>query len=194
MAKISSLCVYCGSQVGRDARHVETALNLGHAMAARGITLVYGGGGIGLMKEVADAVIEGGGHVIGVIPEHLARIEVQHTGVTELLRVGSMHERKQIMFERSDGYIVLPGGFGTLDEFFEVLTWRQIGLHDKPTVILDETGYWRPLQALLEHVAKEKFAGTRASELYSFVPSIDELFTTLEHAPDPETAAPSDKL
>ena len=194
MAKITSLCVYCGSHVGRDERHVETARNLGQAIAARGIALVYGGGGIGLMKEVADAVLEGGGRVIGVIPEHLARIEVQHAGVTELLRVGSMHERKKIMFDRSDGYVVLPGGFGTLDEFFEVLTWRQIGLHDKPTVILDETGYWRPLQVLLEHVAAEKFAGARAHELYDFAPSIDALFSALDAAAEPDTAAPSDKL
>jgi len=194
MANITSLCVFCGSQVGQDARHVETARNLGQALADRGITLVYGGGGIGLMKEVADTVLKGGGHVVGVIPEHLARVEVQHAGVTELLRVGSMHERKQIMFERSDGFVVMPGGFGTLDEFFEVLTWRQIGLHDKPTVILDETGYWQPLRALLDHVANEKFAGANSKSLYSFAPSIKDLFASLEAAPEPKSAAPGDKL
>ncbi len=188
MKSIEALCVYCGSAKGKDPRHAALARALGCEIAARGITLVYGAGGIGLMTEVADAVLAGGGHVIGVIPKHLARAEVQHGGLSETITVDSMHERKEIMFRRADAFAVLPGGFGTLDEFFEILTWRQIGLHGKPVVILDADGYWAPLRALLDAVVAEGFASPKAHGLYQVAESVTELFDQLEAAPEPTVA------
>ena len=180
MAAIASLCVFCGSQTGRNPAHAEVARSLGTQFARRGITLVYGSGGIGLMAVLADAVLAGGGKVIGVIPEHLARLEVAHPGLTETLVTGDMHQRKRAMFDRSDGFVVLPGGFGTLDEFFEVLTWKQLGLHDKPVVVFDSAGYWAPLRAMLDHTAAEGFAAPANLDLAAVVYSVDELFQTLD--------------
>ncbi len=194
MARIASLCVYCGSHTGRDAGHAAMAHELGTALAKRGVTLVYGGGGIGLMNVIADATLAGGGRVVGIIPDYLARIEVQHAGLTETLVVDSMHTRKQMMFERADGFVVMPGGFGTLDELFEVLTWKQIGLHDKPIVLLDSAGYWRPLLALLDHIAREGFSGRAAHELYTVASSTDDVFRALSAAPEPEAAAAAARL
>ena len=187
MATITSLCVYCGSREGRDAAHVETARRLGAALAMRGITLVYGGGGIGLMAVLADAVLAGGGKVVGVIPEHLARIEVLHPGLTETVVTDGMHIRKRTMFDRADAFAVLPGGFGTLDEFFELLTWKQIGLHDKPVAVLDDGGYWAPLRSLLDHVVTRGFASRDARGLVTVVRTVDALFHAFEHAPAPSS-------
>ena len=180
MKKIKTLCVYCGSNRGVDSRYACLARDLGTEMAARGISLVYGAGGIGLMAEVADAVLAGKGKVIGVIPEHLAQAEVKHGGLTETIVVKSMHHRKQIMFERADGFIVLPGGLGTLDEFFEILTWRQIGLHDKPVIVVDCADYWAPLQALVDQVVAQGFATPKVQSLYHEVNSVAEVFAFLE--------------
>ncbi len=185
MNRIEALCVYCGSSKGNDARHAELARALGGEIAARGITLVYGAGGIGLMTEVADAVLAAKGQVVGVIPDHLARTEVQHGGLSETILVHSMHQRKEIMFKRADAFAVLPGGLGTLDEFFEILTWRQIGLHDKPVVILDSGGYWAPLHALLDAVVTEGFAPPGAHALYHVAESVSELFEVLDATPAP---------
>ncbi len=194
MANIKSLCVYCGSQVGDDAAFAETAKAFGASLARRDITLVYGAGGIGIMNVIANAVLAEGGRVIGVIPEHLARIEVQHAGLTDTIVVDSMHARKQVMFERADGFVILPGGFGTLDELFEILTWRQIGLHDKPIVLLDDRGYWRPLRALLDHVVAHGFAGASAPTLYAVAETIDAVYRILAEAPEPEPPAPTRRL
>jgi len=188
MKKLEALCVYCGSNKGKDPRHATLARALGNEIAARGITLVYGAGGIGLMTEVADSVLAGGGHVVGVIPKHLARAEIQHSGLSETITVESMHERKSIMFRRADAFAVLPGGFGTLDEFFEILTWRQIGLHEKPIVILDSDGYWAPLRTLLNGVLDEGFASSTAHGLYQVAESISALFALLEPTPAPVVA------
>ena len=185
MKHIEALCVYCGSNKGRDPRHAALAGALGAEMAARGITLVYGAGGIGLMTEVADAVLAAKGRVIGVIPDHLARAEVQHGGLSETILVDSMHQRKEIMFNRADAFAVLPGGLGTLDEFFEILTWRQIGLHDKPVVILESGDYWAPLRALLDAVVAQGFAPPSAHRLYHVATSVAQLFEVLEAAPEP---------
>ena len=185
MKRIEALCVYCGSNKGNDPRHAALARALGAEIAARGITLVYGGGGIGLMAEVADAVLAARGRVVGVIPSHLARIEVQHGGLSETILVDSMHQRKEIMFKRADAFAVLPGGLGTLDEFFEILTWRQIGLHDRPVIILDSAGYWAPLRALLDAVVTEGFAPPAAHALYHVAESVAEMFEVLEAAPEP---------
>ena len=181
MAAIATLCVFCGAQTGRNPAHAETARSLGAAMARRGITLVYGAGGIGLMGEVADAVLAGGGKAVGVIPESLESLEVAHAALTEKVVTEDMFRRKRIMIDRADGFVVLPGGFGSLDEFFEVLTWKQLGLHDKPVLVLDSEGFWRPLLDLLDHVSAEGFAPKAVSGLATVVRSTDELFRVLDN-------------
>lgn len=186
MKQIEALCVYCGSSKGKDPRHAILARALGGEIAARGLSLIYGAGGIGLMTEVADAVLAANGHVVGVIPNHLARDEVQHGGLSETILVDTMHQRKEIMFKRADAFAVLPGGLGTLDELFEILTWRQIGLHGKLVVILDSGGYWAHLRALLDAVVAEGFAPPSTHGLYHVVESVAELFDILETAPAPE--------
>lgn len=157
MVALRSVCVFCGSSRGEGERWAEVAGALGGLLAARGIDLVYGGGRVGLMGEVADAALAGGGRVVGVIPAGLFTREVAHRGVTELHEVGSMHERKALMYDRSDAFIALPGGFGTLDELAEVVTWTQLGLHGKPTVLLDVDGFWDPFVALLDGMAASGF-------------------------------------
>ncbi len=152
MAAIASLCVFCGSSTPPDPRYRETARALGTLVAARGIDLVYGGGSVGLMGEIADAALAAGGRVLGVIPTGLFNREVAHTALTELHEVGSMHERKQLMYDLSDGFVALPGGLGTLEELAEVTTWSQLGLHAKPVVLLDVDGFWDPLVAQLDRM------------------------------------------
>jgi uncharacterized protein (TIGR00730 family) len=157
MVALSAVCVFCGSSSGEGGRWAEVARSLGTLLAARGIDLVYGGGRVGLMGEVADAALAGGGRVVGVIPSGLFTREVAHRGVTELHEVESMHTRKALMYDRSDAFVALPGGFGTLDELAEVVTWTQLGLHGKPTVLLDVDGFWDPLVALLDGMAASGF-------------------------------------
>ena len=181
MAAIASLCVFCGAQSGRNPAHVEAARSLGSGLARRGITLIYGAGGIGLMAVLADAVLAGGGKVVGVIPEHLESLEVAHPGLSEMVITKDMHSRKRTMFDRADGFVVLPGGFGSLDEFFEMLTWKQLGIHDKPLVVLDSEGYWDPLLDLLDHVSAEGFAPSATSGLAKVVRSTGELFRILDN-------------
>ena len=154
---MKTLCVYCGSNAGNNPVYAEQARVLGRTMAEQGLALVYGGGNVGLMGIVADAVLEHGGEVIGVIPQQLVDWEVAHKGVTRLEVVDSMHTRKQRMFELSDGFIALPGGFGTLDEMFEMLTWRQLGLGKKPCAFLDVQGFWQPLMTMLDTMVRERF-------------------------------------
>ena len=154
---MKTLCVYCGSNAGNDPAHADLARALGARMAADGIALVYGGGNVGLMGIVADAVLDGGGEVIGVIPQQLVDWEVAHRGLTRLDVVDSMHARKQRMFELADGFVALPGGFGTLDEMFEMLTWRQLGLGKKPCAFLEANGFWQPLMAMLDRMVAERF-------------------------------------
>lgn len=154
---MKTLCVYCGSNPGAHPDYARKAEALGQRLAAENIALVYGGGNVGLMGVVADAVLAGGGEVIGVIPQQLVDWEVAHRGVTRLEIVESMHERKQRMFELSDGFVALPGGFGTLDEMFEMLTWRQLGLGNKPCAFLDVGGFWEPLVAMLDTMVRERF-------------------------------------
>lgn len=150
MVAIRSLCVFCGSSTPPDTRFRDAARALGQLVAGQGIALVYGGGRVGLMGEVADAALAAGGRVLGVIPTGLFSVEVAHTGLTELHEVGSMHERKQLMYDLSDGFVALPGGLGTLEELAEVTTWSQLGLHAKPVVLLDVDGFWDPLVAQLD--------------------------------------------
>ena len=185
MANISSICVYCGSRRGAQPGYSNTAQRLGQEIAKRGMRLVYGGGQVGLMGVVADSALAAGGEVVGVIPKHLDNWEVGHHGLSELHVVGSMHERKQMMFELSDGFIALPGGIGTLDETFEILTWRQLRVHDKPLVILDDDGFWRPLQGMLDAIVQGGFADQGISDYFSFVTNIDGVFDALSAAPGP---------
>jgi uncharacterized protein (TIGR00730 family) len=185
MATIASVCVYCGSSLGANPRHAEAARQLGAQLASHGIRLIYGGGRIGLMGQVADAVLAGGGRVIGVIPEHLQVLEKGHRGVTELRVVASMHERKNLMFELSDAFVILPGGFGTLDEAFEMLTWRQLQLHDKPILFLNIEGYWTAFGALVDQFIAEGFARENSRRLFAVVDTVEDAIPTLLRQPAP---------
>ena len=154
---MKTLCVYCGSNAGNDPAYADAARALGARMAKDGVALVYGGGNVGLMGIVADAVLAHGGEAIGVIPQQLVDWEVAHRGLTRLEVVDSMHARKARMFDLADGFIALPGGFGTLDEMFEMLTWRQLGLGKKPCAFLDVGGFWSHLMAMLDTMVRERF-------------------------------------
>lgn len=152
-----SVAVYCGSNPGSRPVYAETAARIGRMLAEAGIAVVFGGGKVGLMGTVADSALAAGGEVIGVIPEQLVQLEVAHAGVTRLEVVSTMHERKRRMFDLSDGFIALPGGFGTLDEMFEMLTWRQLGIGDKPCAFLDVQGFFEPLVAMMDRMVGERF-------------------------------------
>lgn len=177
---LKRVCVFAGSSPGNDPRFLDAARELGAALAQRGVELVYGGANVGLMGAMANAVLEGGGHVIGVIPRHLLDFEVAHTGIPDLRIVESMHDRKALMAELSDAFVALPGGFGTLEETFEVLTWRQLGLHQKPVVILNAGGYFDALVAFLEHMVKRRLLSPENHALLSVETSIEEMFAALE--------------
>lgn len=151
------ICVFCGSSSGESPVYLEAATRVGEILAREGLGLVYGGSRVGLMGRLADAMLEHGGEVVGVIPRALVNREVAHGGLSELRIVGSMHERKAVMAELSDAFIALPGGLGTLEELFEVVTWSQLGLHQKPSGVLDVRGYYQPLIAFLDHAVNEGF-------------------------------------
>ena len=154
---MNSVCVFCGSGVGNDPAYAAVARLLGRTLAESGTTLVYGGGHVGLMGVVADAALESGGEVVGVMPKSLVDREIGHTGLTKLHVVHSMHERKALMSKLSDGFIALPGGNGTLEEFFEVLTWAQLGEHDKPCGLLNVAGYYDPLLRVFDQMVGKAF-------------------------------------
>lgn len=154
---MKSICVYCGSNPGSKPVYSERAIALGQRIAADGLRLVYGGGNVGLMGTVANAVLDAGGEVVGIIPQQLADKEVAHRHLTELQVVGSMHERKMRMFDLSDAFVALPGGFGTMDEMFEMLTWRQLGIGNKPCAFLDVDGFYSPLIGMIDHMVAERF-------------------------------------
>jgi uncharacterized protein (TIGR00730 family) len=155
--RLSSVAVYCGSNLGADPAYAEAAASLGHLLAARGIRLVYGGGQVGLMGALAAAVQDGGGEVYGVITQALEAKEVANPSLADLKTVGTMHERKAMMADAADAFVMMPGGYGTLDEFFEVLTWTQLGLHRKPCGVLDVGGFFTPLRALLDEATRQRF-------------------------------------
>jgi uncharacterized protein (TIGR00730 family) len=152
-----SLCVFCGSRPGARPAYAEAATTLGRLLAERGIRLVFGGGKVGMMGLLADACLAAGGEVVGVIPEQLWQLEVGHTGATEMHVVASMHERKALMGELADAFVALPGGIGTMEEFFEIWTWGQLGLHARPCGLLDADGYFEPLIRFLDHMVEERF-------------------------------------
>jgi len=157
MRQLRTVCVYCGSNAGSRPIYAERATELGTRLAQAGLAVVYGGGNVGLMGIVADAALAAGGEVIGVIPEQLVGWEVAHRGLTRLEVVANMHERKMRMFDLADAFVALPGGFGTLDEMFEMLTWRQIGIADKPCAFLDVDGFYAPMMTMLDHMVTERF-------------------------------------
>ncbi len=169
------ICVFAGSSPGTREAHREAARLLGRELAMRELELVYGGASVGLMGEVADAALAAGGRVIGVMPRGLFRSEVAHFGLSELREVGSMHERKAMMAELSDGFIALPGGYGTFDELFEIVTWAQIGLHAKPIGLLNAADYYAPLLALVHHAASEGFVPHSHANLLLWASSPAEL-------------------
>ena len=157
MAELRSVCVFCGSNPGRDPAYVAAAQAVGAGLAERGIGVVFGGGHVGLMGALADAAQAAGGRVTGVIPRDLMAREIGHTGIDDLRVVGSMHERKALMAELSDAFVALPGGIGTLEELFEVYTWAQLGLHAKPIGLLDVAGFYAPLAAFLDQLVEHGF-------------------------------------
>ena len=183
---LKAVCVFCGSQPGRRPEYVDAARETGRLLATHGIELVYGGGHVGLMGAMADAALAGGGRVVGVIPEHLMRPEVAHLGLTELLVVDSMHTRKQTMATRSDAFVILPGGFGTLDEMFEMLTWRQLRLQDKPVGLVNVEGYFDSLLNLLTHAVDEGLIRAEHLNLLTVERTPQQLVARLNaHAADP---------
>jgi len=163
----------------------DAATQLGGILAASGIELVFGGGRVGLMGLTADATLKGGGKAVGIIPRHLHDVEIGHSGLSELHVVETMHERKARMFSLADAFAILPGGLGTLDETFEIITWKQLGLHDKPIVVVDVEGYWAPLLHMIDRVVTTGFAPERARTLYNTVGTVQELLPLLLSLPEP---------
>lgn len=170
-----SLCVFCGSSNDVDARYLQHGAALGTLLAKRGVGLVYGGGDCGVMGALAGAVMKAGGHVTGVFPITLRNLEREHGAISEIILVDTMHERKQGMFERADAFAVLPGGFGTLDEMFEILTWRQLLLHNKPVVIFNDGGYWDPLVALMNNIIGQRFAKAEVGGFFRVVDRLEDI-------------------
>ncbi len=191
MSEIKNVCVYCGSSSNVDEGFKKAATKMGQLIAAQGWGVVYGGGRVGLMGLVADAALEKGGKVIGIIPEHIQAREVQHKELTELHVVDTMHVRKQMMVDQSQAFVILAGGLGTLDELFELLTWKQLGLHDKPIVIVNMNNYWTDLLETINHIASEGFMRETDLGLFDVVESVEEVPELLKNAPrekfDPAT-------
>lgn len=180
MSRFRRLCVFCGSNAGKSAIHADQARELARVLARAHVGIVYGGGNVGLMGVLADEALAHGGEVVGVIPHGLAVREVAHQGLTELRVVRSMHERKATMAELSDGFVALPGGYGTFEELFEIVTWAQLGMHAKPVAILDTGGYYAPLFALLDRATHEGFVRAENRPLLLRAQSVPELLAVLE--------------
>ena len=185
-----SVCVYCGSRDGADPAYAATAEDLGTTLAEQGWRLVYGAGDVGLMGRVARATQAGGGTTFGVIPQHLVALEVGKRDLNSFVVTETMHERKKVMFMNADAVVILPGGAGTLDEFWEVLTWRQLKLHDKPIYLLNVNGFWDPLVGLLDHVIAQGFAGAGLRDQVAVVPDVAALREALRAARSSITAMP----
>ncbi|SMR72888.1 hypothetical protein SAMN04488030_1633 [Aliiroseovarius halocynthiae] len=178
----ASICVYCGSRMGSDPAYRASAERLGKALAENTWRLVYGAGDVGLMGEVAKAAQDAGADTFGVIPEHLLNWEVGKRDLTSFIVTENMHERKKVMFMNSDAVVVLPGGAGSLDEFFEILTWRQLGLHKKPILLLNVNGFWDPLVGLIDHVIDQGFAEDSLKGFITVVDDTDQAIEALRNA------------
>lgn len=175
MERQRSVCVYCGAQNKVPQHYLDMAKDFGKQLAEQKITLVYGGGNCGMMGATANAVLTNGGQVIGIFPEELRGLEAEHQGLTEIHVVSGMHDRKKLMFDKSDGFVVLPGGFGTLDETFEMITWRQLGFHHKPIVICNYRNYWDHWEKLATHIIEEGFAPPMTSDCYEIVKNMEDI-------------------
>lgn len=193
MTSIHSLAVFCGSRVGVDPIYAKSGRMLGEGLGRAGIRLVFGGGRIGIMGVVADAVLAAGGKVLGVIPEFLTQYEVAHENVSQMVVTDSMHTRKRRLYEESDAFLVMPGGLGTFDEAFEIITWRQLRLHDKPILLCNVAGWAEPLVATVDHAIAQGFADPGSRQLFEVlddVPAVLERLKTLR----PGTGGPTERL
>ena len=184
MNDIKSLCVYCGSSIQVDEDFKEAAHEMGKILAENNIRLVYGGGKAGLMGIIAESVMTHGGEVTGIIPSHIADREIQHTGLTELHVVESMHVRKQMMVDHSDAFLVLPGGIGTLDETCEIITWRQLGIHDMPIIICNLKGYWTSFLSMVDHIVDQGFMREDDKKTFITVNNVEGVLPALKDAPN----------
>ena len=179
MSKISSVCVFCGSSNNVAANYLDCASEFGRLCAEAGITVVFGGGRVGLMGALADAAMDAGGKVLGVIPKFLDEVEIAHHGTTEIIITDDMHERKATMAAHADAFVVLPGSIGTLEETFEVMTWKQLGRFDKPIILANIDGYWQPIIDLLDHMTGEEFLRPEHRDLVSVVDNIEAILPAL---------------
>lgn len=179
MSKKKSVCVFCGASNNVDKKFLDIGSEFGALLAKNDITLVYGGGDCGVMGAVANSTMKNGGYAIGVFPRSLRNIENEHKSLSEITIVDTMHERKQNMFERSDAFIVFPGGFGTMDEMFEIITWKQLMLHNKQVIIFNYQGYWDPLIALMKNIIENRFAKTEVATYYNVVDELEEIIDVL---------------
>jgi uncharacterized protein (TIGR00730 family) len=191
---MNSICVFCGSRDGARPEYLAAARETGEAIARRGWRLIYGGGHVGIMGALADAALAAGGEVIGVMPRALLTREIPHPDITRLHIVTSMHRRKALMSSLSDGFLTLPGGFGTLEEFFETLTWAQLGLHAKPCALLDVAGFWDPLLAMLDTSMGEGFVPARNIELILSDDDPERLLERMDAYVPPEAVAPAPEI
>lgn len=186
MTKAKRICVYCGASNRVDQVYKDAAIRLGEMIAKSGMDMVYGGGRLGLMGLVADSALANGAHVVGYIPKLLESVEGAHSGLSYLEVVDSMHTRKRKMTEIADAFIILPGGYGTLDELFEILTWRQLQIHNKPIFIININDYWTPLKNLIHNVINERFATPAHATFATFVNSVDEAIDNLSDIKEEE--------
>lgn len=193
MENIQNICVYCGASPRVSDRYKDIARQVGLLLGTQGFGLVYGGGRMGLMGIVADSVLEHGGNAIGIIPKHLQDREARHDELSELHIVDTMHVRKQMMAERSDAFLILPGGYGTLEEAFEILTWKQLGLHNKPIVFLNIHDFWTPLQDLKKHLFDEAFIKESDLKLFGMARSVDEIIPALQAQLEANIGSTKDK-
>lgn len=184
MAHIKSLCVYCGSRPGRNNHFKKIAKKFGEILAYEKIRLVYGGGNVGLMGVIANTVMEYGGKVTGIIPQHLDEEEGGWKEATDFFVVDNMHDRKRMMFDHSDAFVALPGSIGTLDETIEVITWKQLGLHNKPIIIVNMDDYWQPLLALIDNFIKEEFTSPKTRDLFHVVKTVEDVIPLIKSLPE----------
>ena len=178
---IKNVCVFCGAQNAVPKVHLDAGSTFGAELAKKQIKLIYGGGDCGIMGAIANSSLKAGGEVTGVFPVSLKNIENEHQSLTEIIIVGSMHERKKLMFDLTDAFVIFPGGFGTMDEMFEILTWRQLQLHEKPVIIFNHEGYWDKLVALMDNIIDTGFARPVTREFYEVVDNMDDILKKLGH-------------
>lgn len=194
MSKIKSACVYCGSSSTSNPAFDAPTIELGQSLAKAGITLVYGGGSPGLMGKVANSCMDAGGAVIGIIPDHILKLEVRHNQLTELHVVDNMHTRKMMMADKADAFVIMPGGLGTLDEAFEIMTWKYLGVHNKPVIIANIDGYWDPLITLIQHMYQHKFVREEHMNTYVEAKSVQDVMDILNSTEKSTTPVRTEKI